>query len=82
MSLKLIAPHLSRLAGRDLTRSDIEHVALSLLDTEFIFGCALSTEDRANIKELVVQPKGKIPRHLESFGQIRRMRTFIRMFAP
>ena len=52
------------------------------MDTEFIFGCALSSEDRATLKELVVQPKGRIPRHLESFGQIRRMRTFIRMFAP
>ncbi len=80
--LETIAPHLSRLAGRTLTRSDIENVALSLLETEFIFGCAISPEDRATVKELIVQPKGKIPRHLESFGQIRRMRSFIRMFAP
>jgi len=78
--LKTIAPHLTRVAGRDLTRGDIENVALSLMDTEFIFGCALSPEDRATLKELVVQPKGKIPSHLESFGQIRRMRNFIRMF--
>jgi len=78
--LKTIAPHLSRLAGRDLTRRDIEIVTLSLMDTEFIFGCALSPEDRATLKDLVVEPKGRIPRHLESFGQIRRMRNFIRMF--
>ncbi len=78
--LKTIAPHLSRVAGRDLTRSDVVNVLLSLMDVEFIFGCALSPEDRAILKELVVQPKGKIPRHLESFGQIRRMRTFLRMF--
>ena len=80
--LNTIRPQLSRLAGRDLTRSDVENVALSLMDTEFIFGCALSPEDRATLKDLVVQPKVKIPRHLESFGQIRRMRAFIRMFAP
>lgn len=80
--LKTIAPHLSRVAGRDLHRRDIGKVLLSLLDCEFIFGCALSAEDRAAIKDVVLHPKGKIPRHLEAFGQIRRMRKFLRMFAP
>jgi hypothetical protein len=75
-----IAPHLSRVAGRDLQRSDLEKVLLSLMDCEYIFGCSLSAEDRSAIKELVLQPKGKIPRHLESFTQIRRMRKFLRMF--
>jgi len=79
--LETIAPHLSRVAGRDLHRSDIEKVVLALLDCEFIFGCTLSPEDRATIKDVVLQAKGKIPRHLEAFGQIRRMRKFIRMFA-
>jgi hypothetical protein len=81
LELKTIAPHLSRVAGRDLHRSDVDKVVLSLLEGEFIFGCALSPEDRATIKEVVLQPKEKIPRHLQSFGQIRRMRRFIRMFA-
>jgi len=79
--LKIIAPHLSRVAGRDLQRSDIEKVLLSLLDCEFIFGVGLSREDRATIKEVVLQPKGKIPGYLETFGQIRRMKRFLRMFA-
>jgi len=35
---------------------------------------------RAEIKDVVLQPKGKIPPYLETFGQIRRMRKFIRMF--
>ena len=73
---------LSRLAGRDLDRGDIEKLASSILDFEFIFGCALSPEDRATIKALVLKPKERIPRHLEAFGQIRRMRKFIAMFAP
>jgi hypothetical protein len=79
--LKTIAPHLSRVAGRDLQRSDIEKVLLSLLDCELIFGFPLSPEIRATIKDAVLQPKGKIPDHLETFGQIRRMRKFLRMFA-
>ncbi len=75
--LKTIAPHLARVGGR----GDLSKVVLSLLDSEFIFGCRLSPEDRAAIKEAVLQPKGKIPRHLEAFGQIRRMRKFLRLFA-
>ena len=55
---------------------------LSLLDCEFIFGCELSPEDRATIKDAVLQPKGKIPRYLEVFDQIRRMKRFLRMFPP
>jgi len=78
--LKTIAPHLSRVAGRDLNRSEIEQVVRSLLDCELIFGCSLSPEMRAEIKDVVLQPKGKIPPYLETFGQIRRMRKFIRMF--
>jgi len=78
--LMTIAPHLSRLCGRELVRSDIEPVLQSLLDTEYIFGCALSPEDRATIKDLVAQPNLKTPRHLEPFAQIRRMRRFVRMF--
>jgi hypothetical protein len=80
--LNVIGPHLSRVAGRDLRRNDIENVLRSLLDCEFIFGCRLSPEDRATIKDVVLEPKGKIPRHLEAFGQIRRMRKFLRMVAP
>jgi hypothetical protein len=79
--LNAIAPHLSRVAGRDLTRGEIEHVVLALLDCELIFGCSLSPEMRAEIKDVVLQPKGKIPPYLEAFGQIRRMKKFIRMFA-
>lgn len=75
-----MAPHLSRVAGRDLTRRDAENVMGSLLDFEFIFGCALSPEDRSTIRDLVLRPKERIPRHLEPFGQIRRMRKFVRMF--
>jgi len=78
--LKTIAPPLSRLAGHDLTRSDIVKVLRSLLDSQFIFGFRLSPQDRASIKDAVLQPKGQIPRHLEAFGQIRRMRKFLRMF--
>lgn len=75
-----ISPHLSRVAGRELRRSDLEKVVLSLMDGEFIVGCRLSPEDRSAIKEAILQPKGKIPPHLEPFGQIRRMRKFLRMF--
>lgn len=75
-----IAPLLTRVCGRDVTRADVEAVLQSLLDSEYIFGCALSPEDRATLKELVAQPALKIPRHLEPFGQIRRMRRFVRMF--
>jgi hypothetical protein len=78
--LKTIGPALSRLAGRDLHRGDIVNVLRSLLDSEFIFGCKVTPEDREAIQEAVLQPQGKIPRHLEAFGQIRRMRKFLRMF--
>ncbi len=78
--LKTIAPHLTRVAGRRLKRSDVSKVLRSLLDCEFIFGCRLSPEDRAAVKEAVLRPEGKLPRHLEAFGQIRRMRKFLRMF--
>jgi len=78
--LETVAPHLSRVAGRDLHRGDIEKVLVSLMDSEFVFGCRLSPEDRAEIRDMVVGPNGKGPRHLEAFGQIRRMRKFLRMF--
>ena len=77
---KTVAPLLSRLCGRDLTRSDVEASMQSLLDVDYLFGCALSPEDRATIKALVARPKERIPAHLEPFGQIRRMRRFVRMF--
>jgi len=78
--LKTVASLLSRLCGRDLTRSDVQGAVQSLLDGEFIFGCALSPEDRATIKSLVARPEERIPRHLEPFRQIRRMRSFVRKF--
>ncbi len=78
--LKTVSPHLSRVAGRDLDRLDIEKVLASLMDSEFVFGCPLSPEDRAEIKDMVLGPKGKGPPHLEAFGQIRRMRKFLGMF--
>ncbi len=79
--LKTVVPHLSRVAGRDLHRGDIEKVLVSLMDSEFVFGYRLSPEDRAEIKDMVLRPNGKGPPHLEAFGQIRRMRKFLRMFS-
>jgi hypothetical protein len=77
--LKTVKPHLSRLAGHDLSRSDVRRVVGSLMEFEPIFGCELSPDERAIIKDLVLSNR-KIPRHLEPFGQIQRMRGFIRMF--
>ena len=79
--LKTMTPHLARVAGRNLDRGDVENVLLSLLDAEYIFGCALSPEDREAIRDAVVlQPERKLPRHLQAFGQIRRMRKFLLQF--
>ena len=78
---RTVAPLLSRVAGFDLHRRHIEDVLVSLMDSQFVFGCRLSPEDRAEIKDMVLRPNGKGPRHLEAFGQIRRMRKFLRMFA-
>jgi hypothetical protein len=79
--LKTVSSHLSGLAGRDLTRSDVQSVVSSLMEFEPIFGCELPVEDRVTIKGLIVQPNRKIPRQLQGFGQIQRMRNFIGMFA-
>jgi len=79
--LETAAPHLSRLAGHDLSRSDAQAAVASLMDSEAIFGCDLSLEDRATIKALLTQLNLKIPRHLRSFGQIQGMRDFVQMFA-
>lgn len=75
-----LEPHLAEVAGRELTRKDLAGVLRSLLDYEFIFGVALSPEDRATLQDLIAQPTLKVPAHLEPFGQIRRMRRFLRMF--
>lgn len=75
-----IAPLLSRVSGQDLRREDLEQVVLSLLDCEYILGVSLSPEDRSAIKEAVLEPRGGVPRHLEPFAQIRRIRRFLRMF--
>jgi len=78
--LKTIRPLLSRLAGHELSRSDVESVVRSLMEFEPIFNCELPLEDRATLRELVLHPHRKIPGHLQPFGQIQRMRDFIRMF--
>jgi|SRR5579862_2349047 len=75
-----VTPHLSRLAGRELSKGDIQSLVTSLMDFEPIFGCELSERDRATIRDLIGHPNRKIPRHLQPFGQIQRMREFIRMF--
>jgi hypothetical protein len=77
---RTVSPHLSHLAGRELSKIDVHRVISSLMDFEPIFGCELAIEDRAAIKDLVAHPHRKIPRHLQPFGQIRRMRDFIGMF--
>lgn len=78
---KSIAPYLSRLTGRSFARRDVEAAFRRLLDFEFVFGCALSPDDRAAIRDLVLRPEEPIPRHLEPFAQIRRMRRFLRRFS-
>ncbi|HEX7901071.1 MAG TPA: hypothetical protein VF950_25145 [Planctomycetota bacterium] len=80
LDAKTAAPYLSRLAGRPVTRSDVQRVAVSLMDHEPVFGCELSIDDRATIKELVERPAQKIPEHLRPFGQIPAMRDFIASF--
>jgi len=73
-------PHLARVAGGDLTRDDAQSVVIALMDVEPIFGCELEMEDRALIKSLLANPTKKIPNAFKPFGQIPRMRDFIRMF--
>jgi len=75
---KTMAPLLSRVAGRGFTPEDARSVVLSLMDFEPIFGCELSTEDRSAIKGLIVRPGRRIPESLRPFGQIQRMRDFVR----
>ncbi len=75
------APPLARLAGRPLSRGDVLRIVSSLLESETIFGCELSMEDRASIRALVAQPARKIPLHLQPFGQIQRLRDFVGSFA-
>jgi hypothetical protein len=78
--LETMRPHLTRVAGGRLTRDDARSVAIALMDVEPIFGCELEMEDRATIKSLLANPTKKIPTSLKPFGQIPRMRDFIRMF--
>jgi len=78
--LKTMRPHLARVAGGDLTRDDAQSVVIALMDVEPIFGCELEMEDRALIKSLLANPTKKIPNAFKPFGQIPRMRDFIRMF--
>jgi len=79
-NLKTVGPLLFRLAGRDLSRSDVQGVVSSLMEFEPIFNCDLPLDDRAAIRELIEQPRRKIPAHLQEFGQIQRMRDFVGMF--
>lgn len=79
--LKTIASPLARLAGRALSWDEVRILVGSLMDFEPIFGCELSPEDRALIRHLVERPARKIPKHLQPFGQIPRMREFIAKFA-
>src|SRR6185436_1332079 len=78
---KSVEPHLSRLAGRELSKKEIQNVVISLLEFEPIFYSELAIDDRGVIKQLIEQPSRKIPEELESFGQIQRMRDFVGMFA-
>jgi hypothetical protein len=55
-------------------------VVISLMDADPIFGCELELEDRATIKNLLANPTKRIPEPLKPFGQIPRMRDFIRLF--
>ncbi len=66
-----------RLLGRRSKR-DLESVVSALMDIETLFGHELSMEDRASIKELVAKPDRKIPGHLRSLGQIRKIREFLK----
>ncbi len=63
-----------------LSRHDVEAVVSALMDIEGIFGHELSMGDRASIRELLAKPDRKIPAPLRPFGQIRKMRDFLRMF--
>jgi hypothetical protein len=67
-----------RLLGQ-LSNHDVEAAVSDLMDIESIFGHELSMKDRASIKELVAKPDRKIPGHLRCFGQIRKMRDFLKM---
>lgn len=78
--LKTASPLLARLSGRGVSKRDVERVVSSLMDFEPIFGCELPIDDRATIKELVLQSSRRIPKDLQPFSQIQRMRDFIRMF--
>jgi hypothetical protein len=58
----------------------VEAIVLGMMEIETIFGCILSLEDRATIRDLVAKPDRTIPAHLRSFGQIRKMRAFLRAY--
>ena len=60
------------------SRQEIEATVSALLDVESIFDAELSLQDRASIKDLLARPARKIPAPLRAFGQIPRMRAFLR----
>lgn len=75
---KTMLPLLSQVVDRAFTAEDALDVALSLLDFPPIFSCELSPEDRSTLKGLVARPKRSIPKSLRGFGQIDRLRAFVR----
>jgi hypothetical protein len=75
-----MAPLLSQVIDRAFTANDARDVAIALMDFEPIFGCDLSEDDRATIRGLIAIPTGKIPKFLQPFTQIEKMRAFIQSF--
>ncbi|HZE98592.1 MAG TPA: hypothetical protein VE981_16290 [Planctomycetota bacterium] len=71
---------LSGLTGREFSEGEVRELSASLMDYEPIFGCELSMEDRARIRDLILHPARRIPAALQPFGQIPRMRAFIAGF--
>ncbi len=77
---KTMMPLLSQAIDRAFTANDARDVAIALMDFEPIFGCELSMDDRATIRGLIAIPTRKIPKSLQPFAQIEKMRAFIRSF--
>ena len=67
------------LLGR-ISKRGLEAVVADLVDIEGLFGQELTIGDRTAIRDLVAHPERKLPAQLRSFGQIRRIREFLRKF--
>ncbi len=61
-----------------VSKAELETAVLELVEVDGLLGVDLSPEERAGIRDLLVNPARGIPEPLRPFAQIRKLRAFLR----